>query len=109
MPVSAASPGEDDGPNDPGSHGQVRPPPLRGVATGWLKGGAPGGQRKLTRGEVRERGANARVVLDRSPLPEARRPGSKIAAAGAPASAVTRLSEGVRRAPAIPFGSEGPN
>ena len=33
--------GEDDGPNAPGSLDQVRPPPLRAVATGWLKGGAP--------------------------------------------------------------------
>ena len=41
VPVSAASHGEDDGPNAPGSLDQVRPPPLRAVATGWLKGGAP--------------------------------------------------------------------
>ena len=68
VPVSAASSGEDDGPNVPGSLDQVRPPPLRAVATGWLKGGASGRRAKVLRsGEVRERGANALVVLDRSP------------------------------------------
>ena len=60
MPVSAASPGEDDGPNDSGSLDQVRPPLLRGVATGWLKGGASCLKANAgRRGEVRERGANA--------------------------------------------------
>src|SRR5262245_32856902 len=44
--------GEDDGPNAPGSLDQVRPPPLRAVATGWLKGGASSRRaraRRLTR------------------------------------------------------------
>jgi hypothetical protein len=105
LPVSAASSGEDDGPNDSGSLDQVRPPPLRAVATGWLKGGASGRRRKpeARRGRVR---AKCTVPLP-FPVPEARRSGLKNAAAGAPTGAVIRLLEGVRRAPAIPFASCG--
>jgi hypothetical protein len=38
-----------DGPNVPGSLDQVRPPPLRAVAIGWLKGGASGPRAKAPR------------------------------------------------------------
>jgi hypothetical protein len=96
LPVPAASSGEDDGPNDPGSLDQVRPPPhrmlpksvqrfsdesmrhqvSRAKAIGFRSGRSPrdglragrradGESRRF--GEVRERGANAHVVLDRSP------------------------------------------
>ena len=81
VPIRPHPIGEDDGPNAPGSLDQVRPPPLRAVATGWLKGGARSRRCKprATRGRVR---AKCTVSLP-PPLPKAQGSGSKFAAAGA--------------------------
>jgi hypothetical protein len=91
------------------SRGALRSPPTAttsGRHDGWLKGGASGrgGNPEAGRGRVRAKCAVPHAV------PRYRKRGTrgrKDAAAGAPTSAVTRLSEGVRRAPAIPFACRG--
>ena len=103
LPVSAASSGEDDGPNAPGSLDQVCPPPLRAVATGWLKGGASGRRAKAERPGEDGYGQSAPCPTP-FPVPEARRSGLKNAAAGASDGASQHVNvSGAIPAPATPF------
>ena len=68
VPSRAASYGEDDGPNVPGSPEKSAHRHYERLPRGWLKGGAPGRRAKARRpGEVREREVPVSLT---APVPE---------------------------------------